>query len=75
MELNRREVLAGAPLLAAGCGGSRKIAPPAMGWAAVRAQFALGPGRRARRSMRGCALRRASTSATSALERVAAPEV
>src|SRR5689334_15540601 len=45
MDLNRREVLAGAALLAAGCGGSRKVAPPASGWAAVRGQFALGPGR------------------------------
>jgi selenocysteine lyase/cysteine desulfurase len=45
VELNRREVLAGAALLAAGCGGARKAAPPASGWAAVRAQFALGPGR------------------------------
>lgn len=45
VELNRREVLAGAALLAAGCGGARKAAaPPPQGWDAVRAQFALGRG-------------------------------
>ncbi len=44
MELNRREVLAGAALLAAGCGGAKKT-PPRSGWDAVKAQFALGPGR------------------------------
>src|SRR6476661_5967721 len=44
VELNRREVLAGAALLAAGCGGAKKT-PPRTGWDAVRAQFALGPGR------------------------------
>ena len=44
VELNRREVLAGAALLAAGCGGAKEM-PPRSGWDAVKAQFALGPGR------------------------------
>jgi selenocysteine lyase/cysteine desulfurase len=44
VELTRKEVLAGAALLAAGCGGHKK--PAARGWDGVRAQFALAPGKR-----------------------------